>query len=197
MKIVAPDVTFTAKPVEQKGYMDIKADGNVIYMKGPRDVVNPQPRPEEVDALVTGILKAVGGEGSLSDTEKAEFEALHKAQKAALACKDISMQYCDSCTFTKKAEWFCTKLGDKLTSAGSGVKFITQGVEQKGFMDIKVDGNVVYMKGPRNPENPQPTPEEVEGLVAGLLNAAGIPGGLSEEEKAEFQVLHEEQKANM
>lgn len=61
-------------------------------------------------------------------------------------------------------------------------------------MGITVDGNVIYTKGPKNLENPQPTPEEVEGLVAGLLNAAGVPGGLSEEEKAEFKALHEEQK---
>lgn len=94
LKVVAPDVTFSAKPVEQKGYMDVKVDGNVVYMKGPRDVVNPQPRPEEVDGLVAGILKAVGGEGSLSAAEKAEFEALHEAQKAEMRAKEIGVEYC-------------------------------------------------------------------------------------------------------
>mmetsp|Transcript_104628 Transcript_104628/g.223622 ORF Transcript_104628/g.223622 Transcript_104628/m.223622 type:complete len:178 (+) Transcript_104628:221-754(+) len=177
--------------------MDIKVDGNVIYMKGPRNPANPQPTPEEVDGLVTGLLKAVGGEGSLSDTEKAEFDALHTAQKAEMACKEISVQYCPSCTFNLKAEWFCKKLGDKLKDGAPGVKFSGEHSEQKGYMDIKVDGNIIYMKGPPNPENPQPTPEEVEGLVAGILGAAGVMGGLSEEEKEEFKALHEEQKSKM
>mmetsp|Transcript_92634 Transcript_92634/g.288821 ORF Transcript_92634/g.288821 Transcript_92634/m.288821 type:complete len:181 (+) Transcript_92634:234-776(+) len=177
--------------------MDIKVDGSVVYMKGPRNPVNPQPTPEEVDGIVTSLMKTVGGEGSLSEVEKEEFAALHKAQKEQLACKDILVRYCSSCTFHKKAEWFCTKLGDKLKADAPSVKFTGEPVDQKGLMDVAVDGNVIWAKGGFNADDPPPTPQEVEGLVAGLLNAAGVGGGLSDVEKEEYAALHEEQKATI
>lgn len=64
-------------------------------------------------------------------------------------------------------------------------------IMEKGKMRVFVDGAEIYSKGGFNAENPQPTPPEFELLVSELFPS--LPA--TEEEKARFSVLHEEQKA--
>ena len=64
-------------------------------------------------------------------------------------------------------------------------------IMEKGKMRVYVDGAEIYSKGGFNAENPQPTPAECATLIDDLFPS--FP--MTEEEKAAFQVLHEEQTA--
>lgn len=64
-------------------------------------------------------------------------------------------------------------------------------IMEKGKMRVFVDGAELYSKGGFNAENPQPTPPEFELLIGELFPS--LPA--TEEEKATFSVLHQEQIA--
>ena len=81
LKERVPSATVT--PIEQKGKMFIKVDGEQVYSKGGFNATNPQPTPAEVAELIESLTaKAAGKPLPLTDDEKAAFQALHDAQIA-------------------------------------------------------------------------------------------------------------------
>eukprot|EP00930_Biecheleria_cincta_P035740 TRINITY_DN24565_c0_g1_i1.p1 TRINITY_DN24565_c0_g1~~TRINITY_DN24565_c0_g1_i1.p1 ORF type:complete len:179 (-),score=33.24 TRINITY_DN24565_c0_g1_i1:158-616(-) len=112
-----------------------------------------------------------------------------------MAPNEISMTYCDKCSFVPKANYMAELIEHKLKGAAPSVKFSKQSTPDFGHMDVKFDGLDLYSKARTpNMEDPQPTPKELEKCLASLMKMCGKEGSsLTEEEKAKFAKLHAEQ----
>uniref|UniRef100_A0A7S2GQG3 Uncharacterized protein n=1 Tax=Octactis speculum TaxID=3111310 RepID=A0A7S2GQG3_9STRA len=93
-----------------------------------------------------------------------------------------------------------TTTGDE----GYAVKYIfIAGGASRGMLQVRVDGELLYQKSPgRNPENPQPTPEEFERVTVEVLSRVdGTQSGqlptIPDDIMAEFLALHEDMKGKL
>ena len=74
------DCAASATPIETKGKMFIRVNGEQVYSKGGFNATNPQPTPTEVDELMISLTTAAGKAMPLTDEEKTTFQAMHEAQ---------------------------------------------------------------------------------------------------------------------
>jgi len=108
--------------------------------------------------------------------------------------RTIRIEYCNHCSFREKAVYFCEALQhrcDKLwRDEGRFILVDANPVDQKGRMQVFVDGAMIYSKQAGViVENPQPTPGEVTELVNQLFENAPF----TTSETAAYGKLHASQ----
>jgi hypothetical protein len=108
--------------------------------------------------------------------------------------RTIRVEYCKHCSFRPKAEYFCGALQqrcDKLwRDKGRYVKVDANPVDQKGRMQVFVDGAMLYSKqAGLVVDNPQPTPSEAVELLGQLFESAPFTAS----EMAAYGKLHASQ----
>ena len=80
LKLQGYSCAATAVPIDNKGKMFIRVNGEQIYAKGGFNATNPQPTPAEVDELIASLTERAGKEIKLTEFERGYFQALHDAQ---------------------------------------------------------------------------------------------------------------------
>ena len=81
---------------------------------------------------------------------------------------------------------------------GSGVDYDYAKGEPRGTLTIRVDGELVYQKKPgRDPENPEPTPEQFAEVTRDVLARAGVAAAIDDHEAAAFAAIHAAMRAKL
>lgn len=81
---------------------------------------------------------------------------------------------------------------------GSGVNYVYEKGAARGTLVIRVDGDLVYQKKPgRDPENPEPTPEQFADVTRDVLARAGVAPAVDDHEAVAFAALHAAMRAKL